>query len=87
MGLLMMNKSIREILQKYDCNCKNCDNSFTLYSKYYNGDTIFCGMTLDNCCDETHGKFLCFNYTPKEGFINISVTPLNHIKEGKGKLK
>lgn len=41
-------------------------------------------MTLDNCCDETHGKFLCFDYTPKEGFINISVTPLNHIKEKKG---
>lgn len=35
-------------------------------------------------CVEAHGKFLCFDYTPKEGFINISVTPLNHIKEKKG---
>lgn len=77
MGIFVVNKSIREILQKYDCNCKNCDNSFISYSKYYNGDTLFCSMTLDNCCDETHGKFLCFNYTPKEGFINISAKGKN----------
>lgn len=68
----MANKSIREVLQNQGCSCKNCDNLFISYSKYYNGDALFCSMTLDNCCDETHGKFLCFDYIPKEGFINIS---------------
>lgn len=77
----MINKSIKEILREHGCSCKNCDNS--LYSKYYNGGTLFCSMTLDNYCDETHGEFLCFDYIPKEEFINISVIPLNHIKEKK----
>lgn len=74
-----MNKSVREILKESGCNCRNCKSSSIEYSKYNNGDTLFCNITLDNCHDSTHGDYLCFDYIPKSELMNLSITNLSHI--------